>query len=87
MKLIEKNSERIVYNSNVEGMEITFQKITDACLVLSLKKDNKLVDILFNNEEINSEAMLVVIGDSERKTQSFYNLILDDTNTSVCEDE
>ena len=33
MKLIEKNSERIVYNSNVEGMEITFQKITDACLV------------------------------------------------------
>ena len=87
MKLIEKNSERIVYNSNVEGMEITFQKITDACLVLSLKKDNKLVDILFNNEEINSEAMLVVIGDSERKTQSFYNLILDDTNTSVCEDK
>ena len=87
MKLIEKNSERVVYNSNVEGMEITFQKITDACLVLSLKKDNKLVDILFNNEEINSEAMLVVIGDSERKTQSFYNLILDDTNTSVCEDE
>lgn len=87
MKLIEKNSERIVYNSNVEGMEITFQKITDACLVLSLKKDNKLVDILFNDEEINSEAMLVVIGDSERKTQSFYNLILDDTNTSVCEDE
>lgn len=87
MKLIEKNSERIVYNSNVEGIEITFQKITDACLVLSLKKDNKLVDILFNNEEINSEAMLVVIGDSERKTQSFYNLILDDTNTSVCEDE
>ena len=87
MKLIEKNSERIVYNSNVEGMEITFQKITDACLVLSLKKDNKLVDILFNNEEINSEAMLVVIGDSERKTQSFYNLILDNTNTSVCEDE
>ena len=87
MKLIEKNSERMVYNSNVEGMEITFQKITDACLVLSLKKDNKLVDILFNNEEINSEAMLVVIGDSERKTQSFYNLILDDTNTSVCEDE
>ena len=87
MKLIEKNSERIVYNSNVEGMEITFQKITDACLVLSLKKDNKLVDILFNNEEINSEAMLVVIGNSERKTQSFYNLILDDTNTSVCEDE
>ena len=55
--------------------------------VLSLKKDNKLVDILFNDEEINSEAMLVVIGDSERKTQSFYNLILDDTNTSVCEDE
>ena len=87
MKLVEKNSERIVYNSNVEGMEITFQKITDACLVLSLKKDNKLVDILFNDEEINSEAMLVVIGDSERKTQSFYNLILDDTNTSVCEDE
>ena len=87
MKLIEKNSERIVYNSNVEGMEITFQKITDACLVLSLKKDNKLVDILFNNEEINSEAMLVVIGDSKRKTQSFYNLILDNTNTSVCEDE
>ena len=87
MKLIEKNSERVVYNSNVEGMEITFQKITDACLVLSLKKDNKLVDILFNDEEINSEAMLVVIGDSERKTQSFYNLILDDTNTSVCEDE
>ena len=87
MKLIEKNSERIVYNSNVEGMEITFQKITDACLVLSLKKDNKLVDILFNDEEINSEAMLVVIGDSERKTQSFYNLILDDTYTSVCEDE
>lgn len=87
MKLIEKNSERIVYNSNVEGMEITFQKITDACLVLSLKKDNKLVDILFQDEEINSEAMLVVIGDSERKTQSFYNLILDDTNTSVCEDE
>lgn len=84
---MKKNSERIVYNSNVEGMEITFQKITDACLVLSLKKDNKLVDILFNNEEINSEAMLVVIGDSERKTQSFYNLILDDTNTSVCEDE
>ena len=87
MKLIEKNSERIVYNSNVEGMEITFQKITDACLVLSLKKDNKLVDILFQDEEINSEAMLVVIDDSERKTQSFYNLILDDTNTSVCEDE
>ena len=87
MKLIEKNSERIVYNSNVEGMEITFQKITDACLVLSLKKDNKLVDILFQDEEINSEAMLVVIGDSERKTQSFYNLILDETNTSVCEDE
>lgn len=87
MKLIEKNSERIVYNSNVEGMEITFQKITDACLVLSLKKDNKLVDILFQDEEINSEAMLVVIGDSERKTQSFYNLILDNTNTSVCEDE
>ena len=87
MKLIEKNSERIVYNSNVEGMEITFQKITDACLVLSLKKDNKLVDILFNNEEINSEAMLVVIDDSERNTQSFYNLILDETNTSVCEDE
>lgn len=87
MKLIEKNSERIVYNTNVEGMEITFQKITDACLVLSLKKDNKLVDILFQDEEINSEAMLVVIGDSERKTQSFYNLILDDTNTSVCEDE
>ena len=87
MKLIEKNSERIVYNSNVEGMEITFQKITDACLVLSLKKDNKLVDILFQDEEINSEAMLVVIGDSERKTQCFYNLILDDTNTSVCEDE
>ena len=87
MKLIEKNSERIVYNSNVEGMEITFQKITDACLVLSLKKDNKLVDILFQDEEINSEAMLVVIEDSERKTQSFYNLILDDTNTSVCEDE
>ena len=87
MKLIEKNSERVVYNSNVEGMEITFQKITDACLVLSLKKDNKLVDILFQDEEINSEAMLVVIGDSERKTQSFYNLILDDTNTSVCEDE
>ena len=84
---MKKNSERIVYNSNVEGMEITFQKITDACLVLSLKKDNKLVDILFNDEEINSEAMLVVIGDSERKTQSFYNLILDDTNTSVCEDE
>ena len=72
---MKKNSERIVYNSNVEGMEITFQKITDACLVLSLKKDNKLVDILFQDEEINSEAMLVVIGDSERKTQSFYNLI------------
>ena len=87
MKLIEKNSERIVYNSNVEGMEITFQKITDACLVLSLKKGNKKVDILFQDEEINSEAMLVVIGDSERKTQSFYNLILDETNTSVCEDE
>ena len=87
MKLVEKNSERIVYSSNVEGMEITFQKITDACLVLSLKKDNKLVDILFNDEEINSETMLVVIGDIERKTQSFYNLILDDTNTSVCEDK
>ena len=87
MKLIEKNSERVVYNSNVEGMEFNYQKITDACLVLSLKKDKKLVDILFNDEEINSEAMLVVIGDSERKTQSFYNLILDDTNTSVCEDE
>ena len=87
MKLIEKNSERIVYNSNVEGMEITFQKITDACLVLSLKKGNKKVDILFQDEEINSEAMLVVIDDSERNTQSFYNLILDDTNTSVCEDE
>ena len=87
MKLIEKNSERVVYNSNVEGMEITFQKITDACLVLSLKKGNKKVDILFQDEEINSEAMLVVIDDSERNTQSFYNLILDDTNTSVCEDE
>ena len=87
MKLIEINSERVVYNSNVEGMEITFQKITDACLVLSLKKGNKKVDILFQDEEINSEAMLVVIGDSERKTQSFYNLILDDKNTSVCEDE
>lgn len=87
MKLIEKNSERIVYNSNVEGMEITFQKITDACLVLSLKKGNKKVDILFQDEEINSEAMLVVIDDSERNTQSFYNLILDETITSVCEDE
>ena len=87
MKLIEKNSERVVYNSNVEGMEIALQKITDACLVLSLKKGNKKVDILFQDEEINSEAMLVVIGDSERKTQSFYNLILDDTNTSVCEDK
>ena len=87
MKLIEKNSERVVYNSNVEGMEITFQKITDACLVLSLKKGNKKVDILFQDEEINSEAMLVVIDDSERNTQSFYNLILDETNTSVCEDE
>ena len=41
MKLIEKNSERVVYNSNVEGMEITFQKITDACLVLSLKNGIK----------------------------------------------
>ena len=87
MKLIEKNSERIVYNSNVEGMEITFQKITDACLVLSLKNGNKKVDILFQDEEINSEAMLVVIDDSERNTQSFYNLILDETITSVCEDE
>ena len=87
MKLIEKNSERVVYNSNVEGMEITFQKITDACLVLSLKNGNKKVDILFQDEEINSEAMLVVIDDSERNTQSFYNLILDETITSVCEDE
>ena len=45
------------------------------------------VDILFQDEEINSEAMLVVIDDSERKTQSFYNLILDETITSVCENE
>ena len=79
MKLIEKNKERVVYNSNVEGMEISFQRITDAGMVLTLVKGSKRVDILFEDEEIDSRAVLVTISNDETQTHSHYDLALNCT--------
>jgi hypothetical protein len=79
MKLIEKNDTRTVYSSNVEGMEFSFQRITDSGMVLTLVKGNKRVDILFEDEEIDSRAVLFTISDNETQTHNHYNLTFDCT--------
>ena len=78
MKLIEKNNERVVYNSKVEGVEISFQKITDVGLVLTLVKGSKKFDILFEDEEIDPETIGVTISDDDTKEHSFYDLSFND---------
>ena len=87
MKLIEKNDTRTVYSSNVEGMEFSFQRITDAGMVLTLVKGNKRVDILFDDEKIDSKAVLFTISDDETQTHSHYNLTLDSTDPYAFTDE
>ena len=79
MKLIEKNDIRTVYSSNVEGMEFTFQRITNSGMVLTLVKGNKRVDILFDDEKIDSTAVLFTISDDETQTHNHYNLTFDCT--------
>ena len=87
MKLIKKNNERVVYNSKVEGLEISFQKITDVGLVLTLVKGNKKIDILFEDEEIEPETIGITISDDNTQEHSFYDLSFNDKYPYSFDDE